>query len=292
MAPFHHGDLRQVAFVASILPKCDLFLAITGPHWFRTIEDSLCSHWRPKMIHLDLAVDRTDFPPLKRSFGAPGNRRVLYIGHTSRGKNTSYLTEIAALIPDTEFAWIGEGVRPIHGFTSHGFVACDSPAGKDLLAGFDFFLTVGNADANPTTILEAMSWGMIPICTPTSGYDGIPSIVNVPLGDAAAAAEIVRGLLFASDSDLLAKQSANWRLLDEHYNWDRFAAQVGAAIESAASPALGPESLKRRLQFTLYDLTSPYGPLAHRRIGRLVMSLRRRWKGFRSARAARKTALR
>ena len=150
----------------SILRDCDLFLAITGPHWFRTVAESPCSHWLPKMIHLDLAIDRKDFPSLKTSFGAAGKRRVLYIGHTSRGKNTAYLTEIAALLPDTEFAWIGKGVRPIHGLTAHGFVDYDSTAGKELLAGFDFFLTVGNADANPTTILEAMSWGMVPISVP------------------------------------------------------------------------------------------------------------------------------
>jgi glycosyltransferase involved in cell wall biosynthesis len=286
LGPYHHGDLRQNAFVDSILRDCDLFLAITGPHWFRTIGDSPCSHWLPKMAHLDLAIDRKDFPPLKKSFGAPGKRRVLYIGHTSRGKNTSYLTEIAALLPEIEFGWIGKGVRPIHGFTTHGFVDYDSPSGKELLAGFDLFLTVGNADANPTTILEAMAWGLIPVCTPTSGYDGIPSVANVPLGDAAAAAAVVGGLLFADESDLLAMQAANWKSLDDHYNWDRFAGQVIEAIDSTASPALGPESPKRRLEFALYDLTSPYGPMAHRRAGKVVMNLRRRWKGMRAARAA------
>jgi hypothetical protein len=128
---------------------------------------------------------------------------------------------------------------------------------------------------------------MIPVSTPTSGYDGIPSIANVPLDDAPAAAAIVRRLLVANESELDAMRSANWRLLDEHYTWDRFAAQVIAAIESTESPPLLHESLKRRVQFTLYDLSSPYGPVAHRRAGRLIMGLRRVWKRLQSAREAR-----
>jgi len=70
-------------------------------------------------------------------------------------------------------------------------------------------LTVGSADANPTTILEAMAWGLIPICTPTSGYMGIPSIPNVPVGNAATAAATVRRLLHVDESELVAMQTEN-----------------------------------------------------------------------------------
>jgi glycosyltransferase involved in cell wall biosynthesis len=277
MAPFNHGDLRQVAFEDPIVSSCDLILAITGPYWFRTVNESRCSHWRPKMIHLDLAIDQGDFPPVKTSFAAAGGRRVVYIGHSGSFKNTSHLSEIAALIPDAEFAWMGSGARSISGLTALGQIDFGSQSGKDLVSQFDFLLTVGDADANPTTILEAMAWGLIPICTPTSGYDGIPSIPNVPVDDAAAAAAIVRRLLSVNEPDLLAMQSANWRLLDEHYNWDRFTAQVAEAIESTESPPLGPESLKRRVMFTFYDITSPYG-----RLGRVASRFRRRFQTLRT----------
>ncbi len=279
MSPFNHGDLRQVAFVDPILPDCDLYLAITGPYWFGTLDDSRCSHWRPKIIHLDLAIDRHDYPPLKTFFGAPGKRRVVYIGHTYTYKNTPYLSEIAALVPEVDFAWIGSGTQAIRGLTALGQIDFDSQAGKDLVAQFDFLLTVGKADANPTTILEAMAWGLIPICTPSSGYEGIPSIPNVPVDDAATAAAIVRRLLHVDDSDLVAMQSENWRLLDEQYTWDRFADQVVAAIESAYSPPLLQESLRRRLEFAFCDHTSPYG-----RAGKLVSKVHRRWNRFRAAR--------
>ncbi len=281
MAPFNHGDIRQVAFEDRVVPHCDLVLAITGPYWFRTVAQSRCSHWRPKMIHLDLAIDRRDFPPVKTSFEAAGKRRVLYVGHTHRYKNTPYLSKIASLVPEAEFAWIGEGTRAIRGLKPLGPVEFDTQAGRDLVAEFDLMLTVGSADANPTTILEAMAWGLIPVCTPTSGYGDIPSIPNVPLDDAPAAAAILRRLLSADASELAAMQAENWRLLDEHYNWDRFAGQVVAAIESADSPPVLHESVGRRLVFTFCDLTSPYG-----RGGRLMSKVDRRWRRVRTARTA------
>lgn len=271
MLPFNHADLRQAAYTRSVVPRCDLFLAITGPYWFATIATSRCSHWQPKMVHLDLAVDRDDYPPLKASFGAPGKRRVVYVGQRYRYKNTGYLSEIAARVPEAEFAWIG-GEGTMDGLTSLGRVDFSTESGKALISQFDFLLTVGKADANPTTILEAMAWGLIPVCTPTSGYLGIPSIPNVPLGDAAAAAANLRRLLTVDESELVAMQSDNWRLLDRHYNWDRFAAQVTEAIESSESPPLLPASLGRRLAFAFCDATSPYG-----RGGRLVSRVRRRW---------------
>lgn len=285
LAPFHHGDLRQIAFEDPLVPRCDLFLAITGPYWFRTIEESRCSHWRPKVVPVQHGVDRADFPPLKTSFAEPGKRRVLYIGHSGRGKGTPYLAEIASLIPEAEFSWMGRG-RPIPGLTGLGHTDFSSAAGKDLVGQFDFLMMCGNADSNPTTILEAMAWGLLPICTPTCGYEGLPGITNVPNGDAPTAAAIVRGLLKAPEADLLALQATNWQLLTEHYNWDRFAADIANAIESTESPALLPESLRRRLIFAFYDITSPYGRVAYGRPGRLASRLRRRWKDFRSPRTA------
>jgi len=282
MAPFNHRDLRQIAFEDTMVRSCDLILAITGPYWFRSLEDSRCSHWRPKMIQLDLAIDRSDFPPLKRAFAGPGDRHILYVGHTGRGKNTPYLSEIASLLPKTRFSWIGIGGSPIRGITPLGPIDFGSQAGKDLVGQFDFLLTVGNADANPTTILEAMAWGLIPICTPTSGYEGIASIPNVPVDDAAAAAAIVRRLLSADESELTSMQSENWRLLDEHYTWDRFASQVVDAIESTKSPPLGRQSFKRRLEFAYYDITSPYGRVAYGRPRRLASKILWKWKQLRT----------
>lgn len=282
LAPFNHGDLQQVAFEDGVVPHCDRFLAITGAYWFRTLPGSRCSHWLPRMTHIDLAVDRADYQPLRTRFSPIGSRRVVYIGSSVWFKNTPYLSEIAEFLPGTDFGWIGGGPLSIRGFTPLGVLDFTTPEGRSAVAQYDIMLTVGTADANPTTILEAMAWGLIPVCTPQSGYEGIPSLPNVPLGDAGAAADVVRGLLQAPESDLLAMQAANWKLLDEHYNWDRFAAQVIDAIDATDSQPLGHESPRRRAGFLYSNWTAPYG-----RFGRLFARGRRRlrrvWAAMRHA---------
>jgi glycosyltransferase involved in cell wall biosynthesis len=248
MCPYN-GDLRQVAFADSIIRDCDLFLAITGPYWFGSIGESRCAHWRPKMIHVDLAVDRSEFLPLPREFHPAGERTFAYVGSKVWFKNTPYLTMLARRMPGVRFAWIGAGRRRIDGLESLGRADFSTVEGRAMMAQFDFMVTVGKADANPTTILEAMAWGLLPVCTPQSGYAGIPSITNVPLGDPDGAVEVLTRLNTAPEERLLAIQAENWRLLDEHYNWERFADQVIAAIESALSPPLGTESRSRRFLF-------------------------------------------
>jgi glycosyltransferase involved in cell wall biosynthesis len=260
MSPYMHGQLYHVAYVDSVIRRCDLYLAITGPFWFDAVSGSPFSHWAPKLVHMDLAVDRVEFPPVKRSFNEPGRRRIVYIGHSWPMKNPGYLTEISGELDGVEMAWIGTGPVRIEGFDALGTLDFADPAARDRLGAFDLMLTVGNSDSNPTTVLEAMAWGLIPVCTPESGYVGFEGIRNVPLGDARRAAAIIRGLLAADESQLRVWQETNWRLLDERFTWTRFGDRVVEAIESDARPSLDAESLGRRAKLHLATILSPHAP--------------------------------
>ena len=275
MSPYHHGDLSQVAFLDSCLPHCDLYLAITGNYWFDSIERSLFAHWRPKMVHLDLAVDRDDFPPVKKDFNDRGKRKFVYIGSAIRTKNPGYLSQIARQMNGTEFGWFGSGRTGIRGLREYGFRDFAERETRDLLAGHDFAITVGRADANPATILESMAWGLIPVCTPQSGYEGYPGIVNVPLDDLDGAVRILEELQSKPEAELKAMQGANWRLLAEHFNWDRFSGQVKEAIEGASSPALLPETRARKLFLQGRAWTAPSSPLNP---VNLLRKAKRSWK--------------
>jgi hypothetical protein len=81
-------------------------------------------------------------------------------------------------------------------------------------------------------------------------------------------------------------QSANRKLLDDHFTWDRFADQVVDAIESSESPPLGRQSMRRRLLIAFYDVTSPYGRARFSRPGRVVSRWIGRWQYARATRAA------
>ena len=259
MSAYCHGDDHMVAYNERILRHCDLYLAITGNYWFQDIRNSGFAHWRPKMRHLDLGINRAEYPALKKTFNRPGSRKFLYVGRegfTSRAKNIPYLVEIAAAMPGTDFGWAGTT-------TSHGRIEplgsrdFGTATSRSLVAEYDFLITVGSTDSNPATILEGMAWGLIPVCTPQSGYVGYESIINVPLGSLQKTVEILRGLQDAPDHVLYEKQAANWRLLDSHFNWDRFADQVVEAIESKESPSCLPVSSMRRCNLLISELTNP-----------------------------------
>jgi glycosyltransferase involved in cell wall biosynthesis len=276
LCPYSHKDPRQVAMWDTVLPHCDLHLAITGNYWFNAMEESLFAHWRAKSVHVDLAVDRADFPLLKTKFGPPGRRAVLYIGNKLWFKNTPYLSEIARLLPGVTFRWIGSSRGGIDGFESMGRFDFRTEEGRHAVAEHDITLTVGFSDPNPTTILESMAWGLIPVCTPQSGYAGYNSILNVPLGYPRAAADVLRKLQDAPEQELRALQAENLRLVDTHFHWDRFARQVDEALSSDASPPLGPEPALRKARLRWAALVSPYVPWHPREVARSVYHALRR----------------
>ena len=83
LAPFCPDKTAwQNAFATKIIEKCDRYLAITGNSWMACLKNSPFWHWEPKIVHLDLAVNRNDFPLIKKNFNQVKKRRFLYIGHT------------------------------------------------------------------------------------------------------------------------------------------------------------------------------------------------------------------
>ena len=259
MCPYN-ADPMQVGFLDSLMPYCHAFLAITGHYWIRHLDGSLFSHWKPKMRHLDLAVDRNDFPFIKVRFNKPGQRKFLYIGNQIWCKNTGYLSAIAAAMPDVDFGWIGGERRPIRHVARLGPQDFRLKESRERVANYDYLITVGSADANPATILEAMAWGLIPVCTPTSGYENHPGIINIPLYDTTSAVRILKELQTVPERKLRQIQEENMLALDRHYTWERFCRRVMEAIESQEAPALLPCSFLRRLLIRGYSLKSPFNP--------------------------------
>lgn len=268
LQPYHHGDTIQMAWADPVVRQCDLFLAITGPFWFGGISRSPFAHWKRKMVHVDLAVDRNDFPNVNESFNEAGDRRFLYIGNTHWGKNTEY---ISALVRRTgiRVTWIGRG-RPIEGVDSLGPMDLSTEAARKIVASHDFLLTVGRADANPTTILEAMAWGLIPVCTRQSGYTEAEGVVNVPLDDLEGASRVLTVLQQRAETELLVLQSKNHHALDSHYTWDRFGDQVIAAIESGEAPKLDGVSKAHTARLAAIALRSPHSALHPRQLEKLL----------------------
>jgi glycosyltransferase involved in cell wall biosynthesis len=282
MSPYSHGDIRLCAFLDSFIKKCDLYLAIAGNYWFSSIEVSPFAHWRPKMTQLDLAVDRADYPNIKTKFNVAGQRRFLYIGLKAPVKNTGYLSEIAKSASDIQISWAGSG-GSIEGVAPLGYQDFSTDRGKQIIAAHDFMITVGKSDANPTTILESMAWGLIPVCTPQSGYIDNRGIINIPLGDAQAAIGVLRQLQEMPEVELKELQQGNWNALDAHFHWERFTRQIIDAIESNSSPKLGDETPMRRAQLRWASLLSPWSPARPRKLIGYLISQYKKYNGAKFA---------
>jgi len=259
MSPFN-GDPRQVGFLDPFVRRANGYLAITGRWWALAVSSTSMAHWAPHMLQLDLAIDRSDFPLVKQGFAPPGRRRFLYLGHSGWQKNVGYLSQIAQACPEWEFGWLGGGSPgDIPGVRHLGYRDTSLPETRRLVATYDFMITVGRADANPMSVLEAMSWGLIPVCTPQSGYVGEEGVANVPLDDVPAVVRILKAWQGAPVADLDRAQRANEERLAQHFTWERFGDQVEAAL-TADLPPTAPVSRRRIASLAAIAATSPSGP--------------------------------
>lgn len=230
MTPFSHAMPDLCGWMDDLVTQADAYLAICGRYWTATLGASRFAHWAPKLRRLDLAVNPAHFPPIKQNFNPPGRRRFLYIGYVGPAKGTDYLCALADGNPDLHFAWIGGGTMPsqrVHTLGSHDFNLREA---QELVATFDFVIATGRSDANPTTLLEGLSWGLAPVCTPQSGYVDEPWLTNIPLDDVAGASAILRQLNEAPEAELAGRVAAGRAALQRHYTWERFAADVEAAL--------------------------------------------------------------
>lgn len=257
--PFN-ADPRQVSWLAPIIERSDAYIAITGPYWFQVLGSSIFSHWEPRMSRIDLAVDRREFPRVKTRFEKPGKRRFLYIGQSGWPKNTKYLSRLAQALPEMDFAWMGGGTEPVPGVRALGKRDFSDPTSQREVAKYDFMITVGTADANPATVLEAMAWGLVPVCTPESGYVDAKGIINVPLSDPDKTCRILRGLQEVSGVTLQRWVDHNDERLDRYYNWDRFTDEVARVIADQRRPKLSPPRPGVKALMAWYTWTGPHRP--------------------------------
>ena len=101
---------------------------------------------------------------------------------------------------------------------------------KSVAERFDFFITTGIADPNPTTILESMAWGFPVICTPQSGYYETSYLRNVYHGDIDKSLETLRELQFAPEEVLRRMADEARRTVETEYNWENFMSTIFSAM--------------------------------------------------------------
>jgi len=278
--PFSHGMPLDGAGIDPLVEEADAYLALCGPYWFETMDRSLFSHWSYKTMRCDLGIDLHDYPRIKTQFNPPGQRRFVYIGNAGAMKGVDYFCELSEANPGLDFHWIGgtgQRARPSGTLrrnyfrierrllggpvTAHGAANWRSPAFRNLVSSFDFLLTCGRSDSNPTTVLEATAWGLIPIATQQCGFPGGDWLPMIPLDNVKEAGAILHRLNTCPEAELLLRQEAGLKQLRESYTWDHAAQQVLACIESPTpTPPLDAQwiAAKARNQAVLRAIVRHY----------------------------------
>ena len=235
LQPFSHGLVEENYFTLPYVPLSDAYAAICGTYWLDTLAVSPFGPSSAKFQRVDMAIDAAQYPYLRRSFNPPGQRRILYIGHNlTASKGCVYLSTLARSLPDVDFGWIGNG-EPIDG-VEH--ISPNRELTPEFMAAicerYDFFITMGVSDANPTTILEAMAWGLPVLCTPQSGYYNMATIFNVLLDDPVFNRQLITTLQAMPAAELLRLAVVNRELVCGTYTWSNFLRRVDSIIEAVA----------------------------------------------------------
>lgn len=260
LQPFNLDPL-QVGFVQPWIDRVDGFLAISGPKWKELLPFSPFAHWQPKMTFLDMAIDAERFP-FSMTDRPSGRRRVLFIGHSGWTKNPLALQEVRRLLPDVEFGWAGSGTG-LEGFTSLGFLDLSTQEGQDLVRGYDVTISLGHADANPTTVLESMCLGLLPVVSETSGWVEDQGVITVPYSRPDLIAARLRMVLEMGSIEWNNRRTMNRERVERRFNWAVFSKQVASTLASPPSN----------------ELTTPDShSLRAIRVAQVVSPLRRNWR--------------
>lgn len=200
MSPWN-GSAEYTANLDYIMDWCDDVILICGEYWQAKAKPRTC---------VDMAVRPAHFPAIKRKFNPPGQRKLAYIGCTLPIKGPDKIAEVAKSHSVGHF-----GYGSIPGTISHGYLDFVKSDALAVLAGYDFLITLADHDANPTTVLEAMCWGLIPLCSPGSGYTE-PDVVVVDSPD------VIEYWQHAPAEELQRRQEQGHALVRTKYTWSRF----------------------------------------------------------------------
>lgn len=236
LMPYAHDELL-VSWAKELVAAADSVIFIGGKIWEERWEELSPFRNIPikRRTRVDMGIDPIDYPVVKTHFNPRGKRKYLYIGHTAWYKNTAELERIAERIPGFEGAHIGAG--KIRGWRKLAdFADLTSERMRTIAEEYDIFVNVSTADAQATTILEQMCFGMAVACTPESGY-AYDSLTKLSTIDTEHNIRALETLQNADENELLSLSRENRKVALTRHSWDRFCETVcDAAGIKTSSP--------------------------------------------------------
>jgi glycosyltransferase involved in cell wall biosynthesis len=224
ICPYNGPNGQHFAQINDLSNIVDNILLICGPFWRSRVPPE----WQKKVTFLDIAINQADFPRIKTEFNPKGKRKFLFIGCTLPEKGSKLLSEIAKC-DELDISHIGYGLIP--GCYEYGYLDLSTEKAHQIIAMHDFIIAPGLKDANPTTILEGISWGLPAFCTKESGWGEDIAIHFEHNVDKAIAlfTELNNKVHYSFLAAVLEKQTQQLR---EKYTWKNFTNTIIDVIRS------------------------------------------------------------
>jgi len=235
-----HTRLPEInRFAIPYAKQADKLFTISGPYWINNLEHTEFAFMSPKIVRLDNSVDTTQdiWQLAKTKFNPKGQRGLFTMGRSGPEKGTTelfkLLTQIKCpLIIAGEFS--GEDLHILEGRPDTTVLGkmhwWNDEIKKDIINRCDFFVNMSVSDASPTTVLESMALGLIPITTKECGYT-YQSFMPFHLGEDIFNLNSLLRAQQMEEEELKILQSTNRSLIEETHNWDRFCSTVWENIQ-------------------------------------------------------------
>ncbi len=227
ISPYNH-DQAQIAWEYPAIEQCDKFFAVCGQFWIDTFDSSPFSSFRDKVVRLNMGIDTSDYPHVKKTFNPPGKRKFFYIGRTGNEKGIDLLERLGVDASGFQGGYIcqGGGIKGWHKISDPTDL---TPKLMSAIAReYDVFINMSRADAQVTTVLEAISWGFPVACTRESGYSEESDIFSLDLEDWEKNLRTIGKIQQMESRDLEEISRRNRTHIVSNYSWDSFTSALQA----------------------------------------------------------------
>lgn len=242
LQPYQHQMVGEgeIPWIKALFAKADHLLLVTGPYWWDTMDKSPYADWKEKATRLDMAVNAEHHPFSKTRWNAPGKRKFLCMGTDKPYKGLDWIADLFRQC-GYHLGYYGDAGRErfehVPQFFNYGGNVFTPDVQAQITHEYDFFVSLGRADANPTTLLETACWGLIPLCNPQSGYwPGEPFVpLRTPdsLDDTLQNLEMLDMLQRRDEGDLAEMAMQIRAKVAGRYTWQRFCEAVWTEVEKA-----------------------------------------------------------
>ena len=184
------------------------------------------------MIQLDLGINQKDYPFIKSKFGKNFKRKLIYIGndysYNNFAKNLHYLKKIIDRSKNNNFSSAGN--KQVSQEKHYGWLDFANKNALKIIKNYDFLIQVSKNDANPSIVLEAISWGLIPLVTKGCGYEELNKKLIISQDNYI---EVIKKIDFFQKKDekyLKKIQKENLNLLTKNFSWKKFQKKIRSII--------------------------------------------------------------